>query len=61
MHENIDKSTTARSKVWQDWALASEHNVDIESYHVILEHDILAKLPNTTCTINQSHLLPLLI
>jgi hypothetical protein len=35
LNENTNKSTTFWLKVWQDWALAKEYNVDIEKYPIL--------------------------
>jgi hypothetical protein len=35
LNENTDKSTTFWLKVWQDWALAREYDVDIEKYPIL--------------------------
>jgi hypothetical protein len=35
LHENTNKSTKFWLKVWQDWALASEYDVDIEKYPIL--------------------------
>jgi hypothetical protein len=32
LNENTNKSTKFWLKVWQDWALAREYDVDIEKY-----------------------------
>jgi hypothetical protein len=32
LDENMNKSTKFWLKVWQDWALAREYDVDIENY-----------------------------
>ena len=32
LNENTNKSTKFLLKVWQDWALAREYDVDIEKY-----------------------------
>jgi hypothetical protein len=49
LNENTNKSTTFWLKVWQDWALAREYDVDIEKYPA---RPILANFPNITSTIN---------
>jgi hypothetical protein len=48
LNENTNKSTKFWLKVWQNWALAREYDVDIEKY----TGRILAKFPNITRTIN---------
>jgi hypothetical protein len=35
LNENTNKSTKFWLKVWQDWALAREYNVDIEKYPIL--------------------------
>jgi hypothetical protein len=34
-NENTNKSTKFWLKVWQDWALAREYDVDIEKYPIL--------------------------
>jgi hypothetical protein len=48
LNENTNKSTKFWLKVWQNWALAREYDVDIEKY----TGRILEKFPNITRTIN---------
>jgi hypothetical protein len=36
LDENTNKSTNFWLKVWQDWALAREYDVDIEKYPIWL-------------------------
>jgi hypothetical protein len=55
LNENTNKSTKFWLKVWQDWALAREYDVDIEKYpilHAPAARPILAKFPIITRTIN---------
>jgi hypothetical protein len=35
LNENTNKSTKLWLKVWQDWALAREYDVDIEKYPIL--------------------------
>ena len=35
LNENTNKSTKFWLKVWQDWALARENDVDIEKYPIL--------------------------
>jgi hypothetical protein len=35
LNENTNKSTKFWLKVWQDWALAREYDVDIEKYPIL--------------------------
>jgi hypothetical protein len=35
INENTNKSTTFWLKVWQDWALTREYDVDIEKYPIL--------------------------
>jgi hypothetical protein len=35
LNENTNKSTKFWLKVWQDWALAREYDVDIEKYSIL--------------------------
>jgi hypothetical protein len=35
LDENTNKSTTFLLKIWQDWALAREYDVDIEKYPIL--------------------------
>ena len=35
LNENTNKSTKFWSKVWQDWALAREYDVDIKKYPIL--------------------------
>ena len=35
LNENTNKSTKFWLKVWQDWALAREYDVDIENYPIL--------------------------
>ena len=35
LNENTNKSTKCWLKVWQDWALAREYDVDIEKYPIL--------------------------
>jgi hypothetical protein len=35
LNENTNKSTNFWLKVWQDWALAREYDVDIEKYPIL--------------------------
>jgi hypothetical protein len=35
LNENTNKSTKFWLKVWQDWALAREYDVDIEKYTIL--------------------------
>ena len=35
LNENTNKSTKFWFKVWQDWALAREYDVDIEKYPIL--------------------------
>jgi hypothetical protein len=35
LNENKNKSTKFWPKVWQDWALAREYDVDIEKYPIL--------------------------
>ena len=36
LNENTNKSTKFWLKVWQDWALAREYDVDIENYPIFV-------------------------
>jgi hypothetical protein len=38
LNENTNKSTKFWLKVWQDWALAREYDVDIEKYIIQFCH-----------------------
>jgi hypothetical protein len=35
LNENTNKSTKFWLKVWQDWALAREYDVDIDKYPIL--------------------------
>jgi hypothetical protein len=35
LNENMNKSTKSWLKVWQDWALVREYDVDIEKYPIL--------------------------
>ena len=35
LNENTNKSTKFWLKVWQDWALAREYDVDIDQYPIL--------------------------
>ena len=35
LNENTNKSSKFWLKVWRDWALAREHDVDIENYPIL--------------------------
>ena len=35
LNENTNKSTKFWLKVWQDWALAREYDVDIDKYRIL--------------------------
>jgi hypothetical protein len=43
LNENTNKSTKFWLKVWQDWTLAREYDVDIEKYPILF-----GNLPNWT-------------
>jgi hypothetical protein len=35
LNENTNKSTKFCLKVWQDWALAREYDIDIDKYRIL--------------------------
>jgi hypothetical protein len=40
LNENTNKSTKFWLKVWQDWDLAREYDVDIEKYPILSSRDV---------------------